>query len=116
MFDLFQSGYFFFFFLAIDLKSGYHHVYIFPDHRQYLGFSWNFGSVVKHFVFTVLTLGMYSAPLIFNKLMRSLVNYWRRLGRHVVTFLADGIGAPITLVVWSLVVYVVLIWTLQVSL
>ena len=25
----------------------------FPDHRQYLGFSWNFGSVVKHFVFTV---------------------------------------------------------------
>lgn len=27
---------------------------IFPDHRQNLGFSWSFGSVVKYFVFTVL--------------------------------------------------------------
>ena len=30
VFDLFQSGYFFF---TFDLKSGYHHVEIFPDHR-----------------------------------------------------------------------------------
>ena len=87
--DLFQSGYFFF---TFDLKSGYHHVEIFPDHRQYLGFSWNFGSVVKYFVFTVLPFGMSSAPYIFSKLVRSLVNYWRGLGRRVVTFLHDGIG------------------------
>lgn len=80
VFDLFQSGYFFF---TFDLKSGYHHVEIFPDHRQYLGFSWNFGSVVKHFVFTVLPFGMSSAPYIFSKLVRSLVNYWRGLGRRV---------------------------------
>ena len=89
LFDLFQSGYFFF---TFDLKSGYHHVEIFPDHRQYLGFSWNFGSVVKYFVFTVLPFGMSSAPYIFSKLVRSLVNYWRGLGRRVVTFLDDGIG------------------------
>ena len=37
VFDLFQSGYFFF---TFDLKSGYHFVEICPDHRQYLGFSW----------------------------------------------------------------------------
>ena len=89
VFDLFQSGYFFF---TFDLKSGYHHVEIFPDHRQYLGFSWNFGSVVKYFVFTVLPFGMSSAPYIFSRLVRSLVNYWRGLGRRVVTFLDDGIG------------------------
>ena len=35
VFDLFESGYFFF---TFDLKSGYHHVEIFSDHRQYLGF------------------------------------------------------------------------------
>ena len=35
VFNLFQSGYFFF---TFDLKSGYHHVEIFSDHRQYLGF------------------------------------------------------------------------------
>ena len=59
VFDLFQSGYFFF---TFDLKSGYHHVEIFPDHCRYLGFSWNFSSVVKHFVFTVLPFGTSSAP------------------------------------------------------
>ena len=73
MFDLFQSGYFFF---TIDLKYGYHHVEIFPDHRQYLSFSWNFGSVVKFFVFIVLAFGLSSAQYIFSKLVRSLVNYW----------------------------------------
>ena len=35
---------------------------------------------------------MSSAPYIFSKLVRSLVNYWRGLGRRVVTFLDDGIG------------------------
>ncbi|XP_044180060.1 uncharacterized protein LOC122961513 [Acropora millepora] len=89
VFDLFQSGYFFF---TFDLKFGYHHVEIFPDHRQYLGFSWNFGSVVKFFVFSVLPFGFTSTPYIFSKLVRSLVNYWRGLGRRVVTFLDDGIG------------------------
>ena len=90
VFDLFQSGYFFF---TFNLKSGYHHVEIFPDHLQDLGFSWNFGSVLKHFVFTVLPFGMSSAPYIFSKLVCSLVNYWRGLGRRVVTFFDDGIGA-----------------------
>ena len=51
VFNLFQSGYLFF---TFDLKSGYHRVKIFPDHRQYLGFFWNFGLVVKFLVFTVL--------------------------------------------------------------
>ena len=80
------------FFVTFDLKSGYHHVEIFPDHRQYLGFSWCYGSEIKYFVFNVLPFGLSSAPYIFTKLVRSLVNYWRGLGRRVVTFLDDGIG------------------------
>ena len=63
VFDLFQSGIFSF---TFDLKSGYHHIEIFPHHRQYLGFSWNFGSVVKYFVFTILLFRMFSAPFIFS--------------------------------------------------
>ena len=65
VFDLFQSGHFFF---TIDLKSGYHHLEIFPDHRQYLGFSWNFGLVVKLFAFIILPSGLSSAPYIFCKI------------------------------------------------
>ena len=55
VFNLFQSGYFSF---TFDLKSGYYHVEIFPDHRQYLGFSWNLCSAV-------LPFGMSSAPYNF---------------------------------------------------
>ena len=89
VFDLFQSGYFFF---TFDLKSGYHHIEIFPDHRQYLGFSLRFDFGVKYFVFSVLPFGLSSAPYIFTKLVRALVGYWRGLGRRVVMFLDDGIG------------------------
>ena len=30
------------FMFSFNLKSGYHHIEIFPEHRQYLSFSWNF--------------------------------------------------------------------------
>ena len=49
--QIFSQGFFLF---KFDLKSGYHHVEIFPDHRKYLAFSWDFGhGVVKYFQFTV---------------------------------------------------------------
>ena len=47
-----------FYLFKFDLKSGYHHVEIFPEHRKYLAFSWDFGDgVVKYFQFTVLPFG-----------------------------------------------------------
>ena len=30
------------FFVTFDLKSGYHHVLIAPEHKKYLGFTWEF--------------------------------------------------------------------------
>jgi hypothetical protein len=36
--------------VKFDLKSGYHHIDIHPDHQQFLGFSWNFDGVQKYFV------------------------------------------------------------------
>ena len=47
-----------------DLKSGYHHVGIYPDHQAFLGFVWKFPGVLsfRYFVFTVLTFGLSSAP------------------------------------------------------
>ena len=66
--DLFQSGYFFF---TFDLKSANRRVENY--HRQYLGFSWCFNSVVKYFVFNVLPFGLSSAPYIFTKCVFSLI-------------------------------------------
>ena len=45
------------FMFSFDLKSGYHHVEIFPEHRQYLSFSWIFSSgVTRYFQFSVFSL------------------------------------------------------------
>ena len=36
---------------SFDLKSGYHHIDIFPDHQTFLGFSWVFSGTVWYFCF-----------------------------------------------------------------
>ena len=82
------------FMFSFDLKSGYHHVEIFPGHRQYLSFSWNFSSgVTRYFQFSVLPFGLSSAPYLFTKLLKPLVKKWRTEGKSIVVFLDDGLGA-----------------------
>ena len=65
-----------FFLFKFDLKSGYHHVEIFPDPRKYLVFSWDSGDgVVKYFQFTVLPFGLSSAPYLFTKLLNPILTF-----------------------------------------
>ena len=79
---------------SFDLKSGYHHVDIFPDHRKYLAFSWDFGNGhTRYFQFTVLPFGLSSAPYIFTKLLKPLETHWRANGIPIAIFFDDGVGA-----------------------
>ena len=75
-----------------DLKSGYHHLDIFPQHWQYLGFTWDMGSGNKYFTFTVLPFGLSTACYAFTKLMRPLIRHWRGMGIRAVMYI-DGIVA-----------------------
>ena len=81
-----------FFVFSFDLKSGYHHVDIFPDHRKYLAFSWDFGKGhTRYFQFTVLPFGLSSAPFIFTKLLKPLITHWRSQGIPIPIFFDDGV-------------------------
>ena len=87
--DYFEKGCYF---TKFDLKSGYHHLDIFPEHQPYLGFS----SAMRDgdttfFMFTVLPFGLSSAPYIFTKLFRPLVKLWRSRGIHSVVYRDDGL-------------------------
>ena len=83
-----------FFVFAFDLKSGYHHVDIFSDHRKYLAFSWDFGKGhTRYFQFTFLTFGLSSAPFIFTKLLKPLVTHRRSQGIRIAIFFDNGVGA-----------------------
>ena len=81
------------FLFSFDLKLGYHHIDIFPEHRKFLTFSWSFedGSL-RYFMFSVLPFGLSSAPYIFTKILRPLVKKWRGEGKSVLLFLDDGLG------------------------
>ena len=52
-----QEGHWFF---TWDLKAGYHHLDISPDHQKYLGFTWPFNGVLRYFTFAVLPFGLSS--------------------------------------------------------
>ena len=78
------------FLFKFDLRKGYHHVDIFPEHQIFLGFSWEMGNKRKFYVFTVLPFGLSSAPSLFTKLLRPLVSTWHGQGVKISVFLDDG--------------------------
>ena len=80
------------FMFQFDLKSGYHHISILPEHQQYLGFCWMFKGVLTFFKFKVLPFGLSTAPYVFTKVVRPLVQKWRSEGKSIVVFLDDGLG------------------------
>ena len=93
--DYFEKGSHF---TKFDLKSGYHHLDVFPDHQPFLGFSWVMSDgEPSFFMFTVLPFGLSSAPYIFTKLLRPLVKHWRSQGIHTVVYLDDGFDVESTM-------------------
>ena len=81
------------FMFSFDFKSGYHHIEIFEEHIQHLGFSWADNGITRFYVFLVLPFGLSSAGYIFTKVCRELVRHWRSFGIKIVVYLDDGIAA-----------------------
>ena len=88
--DLFSKSDWFF---KFDYKSGYHHIEIFPQHCQFLGFSLFYKDQLRYFHFTVLPFGLSTGPYLFTKIQRALVKHWRSKGFRIFTYLDDGAGA-----------------------
>ena len=72
--------------VQFDLKSEYHHIYVWPGDTQYLGFEWK-GEV---YLFKPLLFGLSTVPYCFDKIMRALVRHWRGKGYHCFLFCEDG--------------------------
>lgn len=81
------------FMIKLDLKSGYHHIDIHPNHQKYLSFKFR----PNVYSFTVLPFGLSSAPYAFTKILRPFVSRWRSLGFKVVMYLDDLIAFGETL-------------------
>lgn len=77
---------------SYDLKSAYHHIEIFSEHKTYLGFAWEISGKISYYVFNVLPFGISTAGYIFTKVTRPVVQYFRQKGIKIIMYLDDGIG------------------------
>ena len=87
--DVFQKGDHVF---TYYLKSAYHHISIFPEHKSYLGFSWVIDGKVRYFVYNVLPFGLSTSGFIFSKVTRHFVKHVRSIGHMVVMYLDDELA------------------------
>lgn len=69
----------------LDLKAGFHHLDITPEHQQFLGFTWK----NTDYVFRSLPFGLSSAPHAFTMLTRALATRWRSLGISNLSYVDD---------------------------
>ena len=77
---------------VFDLKSGYHHVEVVKTQHKLLGFSYeDHEGMRRFFKFVVLPFGLATAGLIFTKVLRELLKYWRCQKIQAAIFLDDGL-------------------------
>ena len=78
--------------ISFDLKDGYHHIAIQPQHRKYLAFRF----AGRTYRCAALPFGLRTAPYVFTKTMRVLVKHWRASGVRVLPYLDDFLFATPT--------------------
>ena len=80
------------YFINFDLTAGYHHISILPEHRQFLGFAYEWGNRTRFFVFNQLAFGLCSACYILTKINRPFMKLWRSMGIRSFVYIDDFIG------------------------
>ena len=87
-----RSGFLF----SFDLKDGYHHLKIDPSFRDYLGFKFVIKGKTYYARYLVAPFGLRDIPYTFTKVLRPLVNHWRRGGMKICLYLDDGWSSTTT--------------------
>lgn len=74
---------------VVDLSNAYRSILIFPPHRSYMGFQWEFGGKTVNFSDNALCFGLRSAPSIFNEVSIFVKRYMARIGIDCLCYLDD---------------------------
>jgi len=75
--------------ISLDIKNGYHHIPVSPEHQQYLGISFQ----NHYYVWQVLPFGLSASPYFFCKALRPVIQYLRTQGLRVTAYVDDFILA-----------------------
>ncbi|XP_021341945.1 uncharacterized protein LOC110442586 [Mizuhopecten yessoensis] len=87
--EVLQTGDYLF---TFDLKSAYHHIEIFSEHRKFLGFQYEIEGRTRQYIWNVLAFGVSTAAFQFSKVLREVVKSVRSAGHRLIMYLDDGIG------------------------
>ena len=71
--------------ISIDLKDGFHHCPITPEHWRYFRMKWG----NKYYVWRYFPFGVSCAPYYFYKLLRPVVKYLCQNNLHLASFVDD---------------------------
>lgn len=74
---------------VVVISNAYRSVLIYPPHRKYVGFTWEFGKGVNLYVDNALCFGLRSAPSIFNSISNFIVRYMKADGVSCLGYLDD---------------------------
>jgi len=77
---------------SFDLKSGYHHFDIFPDHKTFWGFSWSSLVLSDIFVFQFYHLVLVRPHTFLRSASDRLFNFGVLMVLKIAVFLDDGCG------------------------
>ena len=58
--------------VTLDIKSGFHHIKVYPEHTKYLGFK--FAGI--YYKFVVLPFGLSCSPYYFHKCLRPVLEHF----------------------------------------
>ena len=70
---------------VIDLTNAFYHIDMAEDSKKYIGFEW----MGKFYQYNSMPQGIHSAPFIFTKITKPVVQSWRERGIRVLRFLDD---------------------------
>jgi hypothetical protein len=69
----------------IDLKAGFHHLFMRPDQQHLLGLEWR----GIHYEWVAMPFGLRASPAVFNKILRPVIELWRSQGKRAVIYVDD---------------------------
>lgn len=73
----------------VNISNAHRSVLIYPPHRQFVGFSWDFGEGCEYYVDNAFCFGLGSAPSIFNSVSNFMVRYMKAEGVSCLGYLND---------------------------
>src|SRR5271165_3955539 len=68
-----------------DLKKGYFHVKMHKKSLLYMGFCWK----EKWYRYLVLPFGLKHSPIVFSRIVKAMIKFWRLKGIFVIAYLDD---------------------------